>query len=176
MPEALSKIVLSKTKHLLAQGVNQTETAQQLGISTKSVSRIKKRDKQEIEELAQQYVTESIKPIIENHKLHLNLSNELSSLLNSTSNQQQWNRLKQLSKKLKMIGLTAKDLLTIADKKEFRALQIMGIAPATTPGIVINNLYNQTNINSLDPEVAQLLAGKLSETTVYEAEFEEVEE
>jgi hypothetical protein len=28
------------------------------------------------------------------------------------------------------MGLTAKDILQLADKKEFRALQVMGIAPS----------------------------------------------
>ena len=171
----LSPIVQQQAIELIAQGIPQKDIAKELDISAKSVSRIKDRDIEAIEELAKVYVAEAIEPIKENNRIQLQLSNEISSLLYSTSSQKEWNRLKQLSKKMDMIGLTAKDILTIADKKEFRALQIMGIAPSNTMGTVINNWHNKTQINVLSSEALAFADAKVSGLVVQDAEYQGTE-
>ena len=175
MPTALSQLVVEETKHLISTGVSQTEAADKLGISVQSAHRIAKRNKKQIEDLALDLINDSIPLIKANHLSQLSLSNELSSLINSTSNKKQWQRFKQLGTKLDMIGLSAKDILTLADKKEYRALQVMGIAPSHTPSIIINQLVHTDNRTVLTPAMSQLFDRQTNDQDVEEAEFEVID-
>ena len=175
MPAPLPDIVEAKTKHLLAQGYYQREVAEKLGISAKSVERIKARTNEEIKQLAQEYISQSIPLIKSNHTKQLQLSNELVSLIQSTPDRKSYKRLKQLNHKLQLSGISGSDLIKISDKKEMRALQVMGIAPASTPSIIINQLLNKGSMTVLNSKVAGFLADKVEDLTTIDAEYEEID-
>ena len=159
MPQVMSKIVVEKAKELMAQGMSQTATAKQLGVCTQTTHRLAKSYKKEIEQLALDIISKSIPAIRDNHINTLKLSAHLIKSLTKAPNQQ----LELIKANMQALGLTAKDLLTLSDKKEYRALQVMGIAPSNTPSIIINQLLSVDTMNVVDPGVQAALGSQLDD-------------
>jgi len=157
MPQALSKVVVEQAKEYMSQGMSQVATAKQLGVCNMTTHRIAKTYKKDIEKLALDIVNESIPFIRRNHINTLKLADTLLS-----------------NGDLEAIEAN-KTLLTLADKKEFRALQVMGIAPSTTPSIIINQLLNVDTVNIVDVGVQAALGGYLgdimSDSDVTDADY-----
>ncbi len=159
MPAALSKMVKASAIEMMAQGINQTETGKALGISPWTAHRWNKANRKDIEELALHYVDASIKPIRENHINQLQLSAEISNLIALPElSEEQQTRLDNIQSRLDTIGLSARDLILISDKKEDRALRIMGIAPSNTQSIILNQLFVGASQDVVDPAVDTLLS------------------
>ena len=142
--QAISQLITEQAKQYLSQGISQTETAKQLGICRRSTNVIAKTYKKDIEQLALDIVNESIPLIRRNHINTLKLADKILS-----------------DGDLEAIEAN-KTLLTLADKKEFRALQVMGIAPSTTPSIIINQLLNVNVSEVVNPNVQAALGGHLA--------------
>ena len=157
--QAISQLVTEQAKQYLSQGISQTETAKQLGICRRSTNVIAKTYKKDIEQLALDIVNEFIPLIRRNHINTLKLADKILS-----------------DEDLEAIEAN-KTLLTLADKKEFRALQVMGIAPSTTPSIIINQLLNVNVSEVVNPNVQAALgghlAGILSDDNVIDADYTE---
>lgn len=157
MTAPLSQLVTEQTKNLIATGVNQTETAEQVGISRRSVNGIAKNYKKQIEQLALDIINESVPLIRANH---INTLKTASKVLASGD-------LKQIE--------ASKTLLTLADKKEFRTLQIMGIAPSHAASVIITNLFSIDTLQVVDPGVRAALGTQLDDILnsedVTEAEY-----
>ena len=171
--QALSPLVTEQIKHSVANGTTHQNIANQFGISKRSSLRVAKTYKKDIEQLALDIVNESIPIIRANHINTLKLSQKLIESVNKKPNTE----LNLINSNMAAMGLTAKDIITIADKKEFRALQVMGIAPSTTPSIIINQLLNVNISEVVDPNVQAALgghlAGILSDDNVTDADYTE---
>ena len=145
MPAALSITKIEEAKHLLATGLNQTEVAKQAGIGRNSSNTIANKYKTSIEKLALDLVKDSIPLIKYNHIQTLKLANDVLRR----------GDVEQIE--------ASKTLLTLADKKEFRTLQIMGIAPSHTASVVINNLFSVQSMAIVDPSVQAALGSQLDD-------------
>jgi predicted XRE-type DNA-binding protein len=154
MPAACSQLVISKTNHLLAQGINQTETASMVGISREKVNRIAKANKHDIEQLALRLIQKTI-PIIEEN--HINTMRLANGLLKCDENSP------QIAAAIVQSGLDPKDIISISDKKEYRMMQVMGIVPSNTPSVILNQILGNVSVNLVDPGVRQLLGGQLDQ-------------
>jgi hypothetical protein len=149
MPGALSQIVTSKAKCLLAQGdMTQDAVAKDLGISRKTVNRLSQACKEDIERLTLELINESV-PLIKAN--HINTLKAAKQVLES--------KTESGEPDIEKIE-AAKTLLNLSDKKEYRALLMMGIVPSHAPSVVVNQLFmgNQSNM-VLDAGVQEALAG-----------------
>lgn len=155
---------------LLATGAGQYEVADAIGVNQSTISRTATKHKAEIEQLTLDIISKSVSLIRDNHLNTLTLAHNILS----DNIDQRTEALNQLAQ----LRMDAKDILTLSDKKEERALKIMGISPAHTPSMVVNMLF-QDNSTTQDSEelgiVRALLDAKRSED-VQEAEFSEVSE
>jgi len=151
--QRIPQVVTAKTNHLLASGMSQGEAAQQLGISRKSANKISQAKKAEIEQLALQYIQDSIPLIRSNNPKTLQIAKHV---LNKTKTAQ--GQGKRPEPDIEAIE-SAKTILTLADKKEYRALLTMGIVPSHTQSLVVNNIYNQT-LQVVSPQVLDLLQSR----------------
>ena len=151
--QALSQIVTAKTKEMIASGMSQTETAVELGISRKSANRISQANRQEIEQLALQYIQDSIPLIRDNHLKTLKIANQVLSQTKPGKGQGA-----HPVPDIEAIE-AAKTILSLADKKEYRALLTMGIVPSHTQSVIITNIFNQHN-QTISPEVLSLLSSR----------------
>lgn len=172
--QQLSPIVTAKTNHLLASGLTQGEAAQAVGISRKSANKISQANKVEIEQLALQYIRDSIPLIRSNHIKTLQIAQHVLSL---QAKDKAGNIIKdahgQPMPDIEAIE-SAKTILTLADKKEYRAMLVMGLVPSNTSSIVVNQLFAGSR-NTIDPTVQAALQGytnDLFDDDVQEAEVE----
>jgi predicted XRE-type DNA-binding protein len=154
MPAACSQLVIAKTNHLLAQGINQTETASLVGLSREKVNKIAKSNKHDIEQLALRLIQKTI-PIIEEN--HINTMRLANGLLKCDENSP------QIAASIVQSGLDPKDIISISDKKEYRMMQVMGIVPSNTPSVILNQILGNVSVNLVDPGVRQLLGGQLDQ-------------
>ena len=134
MPAALSQIITEQAKHLLATGETQTATAEQLNISRRSANIIAKDFKEEITDLAFGMVSDSLDLIRYDNKATQQLSNQIISYITGIKDSTTWHRFKGLSKRLKVLNLSAKDLLNVSDRKQARILELTGIKDPRTSG------------------------------------------
>lgn len=164
--QALTEAHKDLAVQLLANGSNQTETGSLIGVSQRSISTIAQERRAEIEALTLNYIQQSIPLIQANQQLTLELSNQLLKAAQTPH----LKGYKALVGRLAMLNLAPKDILTIADKKEYRALQIMGIAPSHTPGTVVNMLFQDNRTLAITPAAAEVMAahfgGKAGEDVI----------
>lgn len=130
--------IIGKAVSLLATGETQQSVANSVGVSTASINALAAKHREAINQLALQIIQDSIAPIRQNHRDILQLSH---LLLNISLGKTPINKAAQTMASLAMLNLEPKDILTLADKKEHRALQIMGITPSHAPSVVINQLF-----------------------------------
>ena len=126
------------------------EIARQAGCAVETISRYKAAHKDKIVALAQRLIAKSSKLIEANHIKTLELAGEV---LNSQT--------EDGKPDYKTIAAN-KDLLTIADKKEYRTMLMMGIVPGGAPGPIIQQIIGEVNLNLVDAGVRQLLGGQLN--------------
>lgn len=119
MPVALSPIVTAKVKEQLAQKIPQGKIAEDHGIVRETVTRINRRDRDEIEQLTQEYISKSIPLVKANHFKTLELANHV---LNATCTDDSG----ELQPDISAIE-QARTLLNLADKKENRVLLAAGV-------------------------------------------------
>ena len=143
----MGKLVKSNTKAkaiaLLATGETQQGVANEIGVSQSSISNLAKKHHEEIKELALSLISESISLVKANHINTLKLARQILTAKDSK-------QMQDMLCKLAMLDIDAKDILQLSDKKEERALKIMGIAPAHVPSTVVNMLF--TSEPSITPE------------------------
>ena len=164
-----SQVETEQIKHLIACGNSQTEVARQLGIARETVNRLVKANKKDIEQLALEIIHESIPLIKSNHISTLQHANNLLSKDPDSIDH------KSTIATLQSSGIDPGKILDLSDKKEHRALQIMGIASASTPSIIINQLLNKGGMTVLNSKVAGFLADKVEDLTTIDAEYEEID-
>ena len=175
MPAPLPQVDTEKAKFLLSVGQSQTETAKQLGVSRSTTHRIAHRCKKEIEQLTLNLIERQSKHLLNNHLNTLQLADEVIQLTKKTDNRRDYRRLRALGKKMQLTGLTAKDLLQMADKKEYRGMQITGILSTQTPSLVINQLFQQQN-NYLTADSVEKLADTLNKSRAIDCEYEQIKD
>jgi len=151
MPAALPQITTTKVIHSLASGNNQTATAANLRIDRTTVNRIAQAQKAEIEQLTLDYIQDSIPLIRDNNLKTLTIANNLlNSITDNTPNT-------QLAQSMQDMGIQGKDILTLADKKEYRAMLSMGIIPSNTSSTVVNQLITGDTIQ-LNTQLQSLIS------------------
>lgn len=151
MQPALNTVEQQNAITMLAMGETNTHVAQQLGVSQPTVSRLAKRERIAINATALAIIAKSRKLILDNHVRTLTLANRILSATDRDSA-----AIQDLMCTLSRIGVDPKDILTVADKKEYRTLQIMGIVPTHTQSTVINNIFNQSTVIN-NPKVIAIL-------------------
>lgn len=168
MAGAIKADTISKAITLLSMGETQTDTAKALGISQPTAHVIAKKHQEAINELAVSLITASIKPVLDNHRDILDLSHQL---LQIAKGKKASKPTFQLMARIHMLGLEPKDIIALADKKEERFLKMIGIMPAHTQSIVINQLFNsQTNI-SYSPDAIDMVAGHLDAREIVDVDL-----
>ena len=143
----LSNETTARAMALLAVNSNQVEVADKLNIHQTTVSKLARREKIAIQALTLAFITKSRKLVLDNHILKLSMAN------------------KALRKGPKAVREN-KDIIALADKAEYRALQVMGIVPSHTPSVVINQLFAGSQAQADSEElgiVRALLASKRDE-------------
>lgn len=186
--QPLSNACTQTAIQLMGSGKSQTETGQLLGTSQQTMSALAAKHRKAIEQLTLDYIGQSIPLIESNHMLTLTLANKiLRYLSNSTA---KGHSAVKLLTRLATLNLSPEKILDLSDKKEFRALQIMGIAPSHTPGMVVNMLFqdNRTQIYSpvaleaasaylgrgeLDPDLEAILDAEVEDAGTGEGDNED---
>ena len=171
----LPKVKEQMVCHLLAEGMSQRAVSRGTGVSRTTVAKIRERNEALITELAHDYLQESIEPLREINRIQLNLAAEIYILIASTPTKIHWHRLQSIGRKLKKLGISASQVLNLADKREYRLLRFIIGAHTNASNIFIKRL-NQIQDNSqtiIDPQVAELLADKCD--LGLEAEYEVVD-
>lgn len=163
--QAISEVATNKAIALIATGDSQTDTAIQVGLSRKTVNKLAKREQIAIKGLTLALIAKSRKIILDNHIKTLKLANTILDIDNPNS--------LQVIASLAQRGIDPKDILTLSDRKEYRALQIMGISPSHTPSVVINQLFQASRGQSDSEELAvvRALLDTKRDTDVQEAEI-----
>ena len=110
MTAALSHSITTQAKYLLATGESQTDTAIQLDISRRSANIIARDYREEIKDLAFGMVSDTLDCIRYDNKATQELSNKIISYLTSIKSSLSWHQFKGLSKRLKVLNLSAKDI------------------------------------------------------------------
>lgn len=166
MPAPLSQVVTEKAKHLLASGMNQTDTATTLGISRRTVNQLHAKYSNIINKQATQIAIKSL-PLVKDIQI------KTLQLAHKALNQDP-----ATFQHLKTMGMTVKELLILSDKKEYRTMQITGVIPTHAPSLFIQ-LISQTNITQVNPELAAMQAhvsrDLFNDNEVQEAEIEEID-
>jgi hypothetical protein len=160
MPAALSDIVRETVVNLKATGVNDRDVANQLAISEMSVHRIKNAQRDRIFKIANSLIDKSADLVQDNHIKTLQAANAVLS--QAVAKDYDASRQSVIDN-MKAMGLEPRDLLKIADLKEFRTLQIMGIVPSNSQSLIVNQILGNVSVNLVDPGVRQLLGGQLNQ-------------
>lgn len=117
-PSAIGKAVA-----LLGTGETHQTVADALGVSRPSISNLAAKHRDTINQLALDLITENHQVIADIARLTLSRAHKLLKT-GSRKDIEQFN-----------------GILTLADRKEHRLLQIMGITPSHTPSVIIHNLF-----------------------------------
>jgi hypothetical protein len=136
---------------MLAQGLPHDQIAKDLKMCVNTVGNVKIRQKEQILKLAHQLMDQSTEIVRDNHLKTISIANYI---LNKTT--------EDGKPDLDLIS-QHKDIIKLSDLKEFRILQIMGIAPSNTQSIVVNQIFGDIALNFVDPGVRQLLGGQLNQ-------------
>ena len=137
---------------MTAEGHASRFVADKIGTSPASVQRIVKRHKVAIKALALAITAQSTKLCLDNHVQTLKLANQIL-----TAPTKETTEIQCILTKLALMGIEPKDILTLSDKKENRALQIMGIVPSHTQSMVINNIFNDNRGQINNPKILAVL-------------------
>ena len=154
---------------LLATGETQQSVANKIGVSQSSISNLAQKHREEIQQLTLDLIAESIPLVKANHINTLKLARQILKAKDSE-------QMQDMMCKLAMLGIDAKDILQLSDKKEERALKIMGVAPAHVPSTVVNMLF-QGDAGPKQQEIAQFkefLAWKMEQDLKNEAQDAEL--
>jgi len=167
--QKVGQLQTAKTKALLATGMTQGQVGKEVGLPRQRVNQLAQQYRKEIDQLALQLISESI-PLIKDN--HLNTLKIARQILNAKTAKQAQGALNRLA----IIGVDAKDILTLADKKEYRALQIMGITPSHTPSMVVNMLFqSDAGVKSQElAEYREFLRWKVGQDVANEAQDAEI--
>jgi len=158
-----------------AKGTPQREIAKQLGISPTTVNtKLKKAQvKALVERMGQELIARSAGLLVENHVLALQKAHKIQSrLANSESEEievggeddETEGAGKQAAKPKRRRKIRSEELsesekviLALADKKEYRLGQMMGIFPSHAPSVLIQNIFQAGSAAVLLPNVAAAL-------------------
>lgn len=165
---------IAKGIALRAQGNSYRAMGDELSVDKNTAKDFCARHREAINSLALKLISDSIDPIRQNHRDCLALAHEIYQILRNKRKPQQ---IANVMEQLRAMGLDPKDILTLADKKEHRMLQIMGITPAHTPSTVVNMLFAGKDSQDSYEELASVkgyLEYKRNQD-VEEAEFEEID-
>ncbi len=173
MTAPLSIRVTEQAKHLLTSGQTQKDTAIQLDISSRSVHVIAKKAKDEIRDLALGMVQDNLHSIRYNTKTVFTLSSQILSYIKGIHSSKEYHAFKGLSHRLKVLKIDAKDILNIADRKEARMLELMGITKPYASGgdTFIDKLLILQGEGKFDvPRIVELLQARSEADLAIEGE------
>lgn len=161
------QVTTTKALALLASGLDQGKTAKAVGLDRSTINKLAKRERIAIKGLTLALIAKSRKTILDSHLKTLKLANNILDVDNPDT--------LQVIASLAQRGIDPKDILTLADKKEYRTLQIMGIAPSHTPSVVINQLFqdNRTQSDSQELGIVQALLESKRDNDIQEGEIVE---
>ena len=127
--------------------------AKQVGISTTTVQKIGNKHKEIIATQQARLVEATLPVIIDRAVKEINHANSMD-----------------------VADKDAQTFLARVDKKEETILKSVGIAPSNTQSMHVTQIYNDNRKETLNPNVASMLHGKLDEMTeeIVDADFEEV--
>lgn len=137
----LQQDTINQAVAMTAEGHSYRYSGKKLGIAHSTVQKIAKRHKAAVQALAIAIAAKSTKLCLDNHVKTLQLANNILSAPTDPT----IDKVSILAD-MAIMGLKTKDILTLADRKENRALQIMGIAPTHTQSTVIQNIFNQESL------------------------------
>ena len=119
----LSQAVIDRVVEMIATGeYTNTEIGDQLDISSRSAARIKKEHQDVIEQKAIEMAVEILPEVADNHIKAIQIANTLLNYIASGIPDDN-----PLVANLQAIGMTARDIIKLADKKELRTLEITRI-------------------------------------------------
>ena len=155
----LSTTDKGKAIGMLATGMTQQAVGDQFGIAQRTVSDLAQEHKELIQKLTLDIIKQSIPLVRSNHILTLKLAQKILKAKHSKDTV-------DILQTLALLGIEAKDILTLSDRKEDRALKIMGVAPAHAQSFVLNLLYQDNRIQALNPKVLQAVGRYLTDDAV----------
>jgi hypothetical protein len=180
MPAPLSNIVTAKTKELIAQGTPATHIASELGISSRSVSRIRDKYKDEIERTSLQLIADSLKPVRDNHRNTIEIASVILKGVKGASIHDVIN-FNDCLVRIRKAGMSVNDFLKLSDQKEYRAQQMIGVVPSHTTSPIFQMLFIGNNKFSLNEGVLKALLqgvqGRIEDDSqVIDADVSEIEQ
>jgi hypothetical protein len=140
----LSQPVIDKAVEMLSTGeYTHNEIGDQLDISSRSVKRIKKEHQDVIEQKAIEMAVEILPEVADNHIKTIQIANTILNYIASGIPDDN-----SLVANLQAMGMTARDIIKLADKKELRTLEIARIKGTHTEGesVFLQLINQQANI------------------------------
>lgn len=147
------------TASLAAQGLSQKEIAARTGLSQPTIHRkLKKAEvKALVEKTATELAYESARLIKDAHIKALRKANQLYQRALDDPGETEIDEKTGRKYRVESLSDSDKLLLTLADKKEYRIGQMMGIFPSHAPSVVIQNIFQAGVQNVILPNVAAAL-------------------
>jgi len=159
---------------MTAAGYSQRAIAAELGCSAPTVNyKLKKAEvKALVERMGQELITRSAGLLVENHvlalqkahKIQARLANSESEEIETGGEDDETEAGKQAAKPKRHRKIRSEELsdsekviLALADKKEYRLGQMMGIFPSHAPSVLVQNIFQAGSAAVLLPNVAAAL-------------------
>jgi hypothetical protein len=156
---------------MLIDGDPQKNIAASVGVCQATISNFKNRNdiKRIIESCQTELICRGAKGTVDNHVNIIELAREIISYLKSGQAANDW--FDSLTEKFNKLGLAAKDILTLADKKEKRVGQSAGYFATHSQSPVTVNILNQRNTVINDPTILRAIERYAHDDSILDVEI-----